>query len=134
MNKTIQLALVCLVAACAGTRALAQSRITVNVPFDFSISDRTFPAGRYSVFSLHDRLTVQDSSGRPVFIGIANQVSGRRVARTGMIVFRCYEVRCFLSELWTPTAENGSQLLPSRREAVLARYGRGTEFALLALP
>jgi len=134
MNKqTIQLALLCLMAA-TGTRALAQSRITVNVPFDFLISDRTFPAGRYSVFSLHDRLTVQDSSGKPVFIGIANQVSGRRVGRTGMIVFRCYEARCFLSELWTPTAENGSRLLPSRHEAALARYGKGTEFALLAQP
>ncbi|MHB8214984.1 MAG: hypothetical protein ACYDDS_02790 [Candidatus Sulfotelmatobacter sp.] len=133
MNKTIQLALLCVLAACAGTRALAQSRITANVPFDL-ISDRTFPAGRYAVFSFHDRLTVQDSTGKPVFIGIANQVSGRRVARKGMIVFRCYEAHCFLSELWTPTAENGSQLLPSRREAALARYGRGTEFALLAQP
>ena len=133
-KQTLQLASLCLLATFAVTLAQAQSRITVNVPFNFVISERTFPAGQYSVSSFRDRLTVQDSTGKPVFIGISNSVSGRRVGDTGQVVFHCYDDRCFLSEFWTPTREDGSQLLPSRYEAELARHRKGTEFALLEQP
>ena len=132
-KQTLQLASLCLLTF-AVTLAQAQSKITVKVPFNFVISDRAFPAGQYSVSSSRDRLTVQDATGKSVFIGIANSVSGRRVAETGQVVFRCYDDRCFLSEFWTPTQESGSRLLPSRYEAELARHGKGTEFALREQP
>jgi hypothetical protein len=132
MNKqTLQLALLCLLAASAVTHAHAQSMIAVKVPFDFSISEKTFPAGQYLVSSSRDHFTVQDSAGKPVFIGIANQIDGRRAGSTGMVVFHCYDGHCFLSEFWTPGRENGSQLQPSRSESALAKHKRGTEFALL---
>jgi len=118
----------------AVTLAQAQSKITVKVPFNFVISDKTFPAGQYSVSTTRDHFTVQDSTGKPVFIGIANAISGRRVGETGQIVFHCYDDDCFLSEFWTPTRDNGSQLLPSRYEAELAKHRKGTEFALLEQP
>jgi hypothetical protein len=133
-KQALQIASLCLLATVAGTLAQAQSRITVKVPFSFLISDRTFPAGHYSVLSSRDQLTVQDSTGKPIFIGIANPVSGRRVGETGQVVFHCYGDRCFLSEFWTPTRENGKQLLPCRYELELARHGKGTEFALLEQP
>ena len=132
-KNMLQLAALCLLAF-ASTLALAQSRITVKVPFNFMVSDKTFPAGQYSVSASRNQLTVQDSNGRPIFIGIANAVSGRRVGETGQLVFHCYDDRCFLSEFWTPTRENGSQLLPSHYEAELAKNRKGTEFALLAHP
>jgi hypothetical protein len=133
-KQMLQLGLLWILGAWAVMPAIAQSVVRVNVPFDFSISDRALQAGQYSVSVSHDRLTVQDSMGKSVFIGVTNQISGRRVGPTGMLVFRCYGARCFLSEFWTPTAENGSQLLRSRQEAESARYRRGTEFALLARP
>ena len=133
-KQALQLAVLCISMACAATHALAQSRITVKVPFEFSISDETFPSGLYSMGSSHGQLTVQDSAGKTIFIGMANQVSGRRVSRTGMVVFHCYDARCFLSELWTPTREGGSQLLRSRSEAAMARHREPTEFALLEQP
>jgi hypothetical protein len=130
-KQALQIASLCLMATFAVTSAHAQSKITVKVPFEFSISDRSFPAGRYSVSSLRDRLTLQDSTGRAVFVAIANSISGRRVGETGQVVFHCYYNRCFLSEFWTPNRENGSQLLPSRYEVELAKHRKGTEFALL---
>lgn len=133
-KQTLQLAALCFLLLFIATFAQAQSRIMVKVPFNFVISDRAFPAGQYSVSSSRDHLTVQDSTGKPVFIGIANPVSGRRVAETGQIVFHCYDDHCFLSEFWTPTRENGSQLLPSRYEAELAKRKKETEFAVLELP
>ncbi len=133
-KQVLQVAVLCIWIAFAATHAMAQSKITVKVPFDFSISDETFPAGQYSIGSAHDRLTVQDSAGKTVFIGTANQVSGRRAGRTGIVVFHCYDSRCFLSELWTPAREGGSQLLQSRSEAAMARHREPTEFALLEQP
>jgi len=133
-KHTLQRAGLCLLLTFAATFAHAQSRITVKVPFNFVISDKTFPAGQYSVSASRDRLTVQDATGKPVFIGMTNAVSGRRVGNTGQVVFHCYDDRCFLSEFWMPTRDNGSQLLPSRYEAELARHQKGTEFALLEQP
>jgi hypothetical protein len=130
-KQMLQLTSLCLLAMFAVTLAQAQSKITVKVPFNFLISDRTFPAGQYSVSSSRNQVTVQDSTGKSVFIGIANPVSGRRVGETGQVVFHCYDNRCFLSEFWTPTRDNGNQLLPCRYEAELAKHRRGTEFALL---
>ena len=102
-KQTLQLASTLLIGyAFAVSLAQAQSGITVNVPFNFLISDRTFPAGRYSVSSSRNQLTVQDSTGKAIFIGIANPVSGRRVGPTGMVVFHCYDARCFLSEYKMP--------------------------------
>jgi hypothetical protein len=132
-KQTLQLA-ICLLFTLAVTLAQAQSRITVNVPFDFLISDRTFPAGQYSVSSSRDQLTVQDSTGKSIFVAMANPVSGRRVGETGQIVFHCYDDRCFLSEFWTPTRDNGNQLLPCRYEQELAKHRKRTEFALLDEP
>ncbi len=129
-KNMLQLASLCLIAF-AATLAQAQSKITAKVPFNFMVADKRLPAGQYSIAVSRNHLTVQDSTGKAVFMGIANSVSGRRVAETGQIVFHCYDDDCFLSEFWTPTRDNGSQLLPSRYEAELAKHRKGTEFALL---
>jgi hypothetical protein len=132
-KQTLQLASLCLLLMFAATVAQAQAKITVKVPFNFWISDRTLPAGQYSVSSSSGLLTVQDSSGKPIFIGFVYTVGGRRAGATGQIVFHCYDEHCFLSEFWTST-QNGSQLLPSRYEAELAKHRKGAEFALLEHP
>ena len=131
-KQTLQLASLSLLLFVA-TLTQAQS-ITVQVPFNFRISDKAFPAGRYSVSATRDHLMVQDATGKTAFMGIANSVSGRHAGETGQVIFHCYDDRCFLSEFWTPTRDNGSQLLPSRYEMELAKHHAGTEFALLEQP
>jgi hypothetical protein len=133
-KQTFRLASLCLLLTFASALVQAQSRITVQVPFHFVASDRTFPAGRYSVSASGDKLTLQDATGKPLFIAITNPVTGRQAGATGKIVFHCYDNHCFLSEFWTPTRETGSQLLPSRYEVELAKHRKGTEFALLDQP
>jgi hypothetical protein len=132
-KQTLQLASLCWLTL-AATPAPAQAKITVTVPFNFMVSDKTFPSGQYLISASRDRLTVQNSTGEPVFIGIANAVSGRQIGETGEVVFHCYDDRCFLAEYWTPTQEYGRQLLPSRYEADLAKHHRVIEFALIEQP
>ena len=130
-NTASKFATVIVMTAALALAAQAQSRITVKVPFSFVIADRTFSAGVYSLLSEGGKFTVQDSYGKPIFMGVASQVSGRNIGPTGQAVFHCYESRCFLSEFWTPTRDNGSLLAPSRYEREVARHQQKTEFALL---
>jgi hypothetical protein len=132
--QTLRLASLCLTAAFAVPLAHAQSPTTFEVPFNFQISDRAFPAGQYSVSSHSGLLTVRDSNGKSIFIGIVNPVSGRRAGPTGQVVFHCYADRCFLSEYWTAARENGSQLLPSHFETEFRKHREATEFALVVQP
>ena len=75
-KQMLQLALLCILATCAVTRAVAQSRVTVKVPFDFSISDRTFPAGQYSIL-LRARLQSDERTLRDEEIaGFAGKIVG----------------------------------------------------------
>ena len=132
-KQGLQIVSLCLFATLALSSAPAQSRITVKVPFAFNVSDQSFPAGQYSLFSWRDHLTLQNSTGAAVFFGIVNSVSGRHVSERGEVIFHCYEERCFLSELWVPTRENGSQLLLSKTEKEWAknRKLKANDFALL---
>ena len=127
----LQVACLSLLVVLATTIAGAQTKIAVRVPFNFHIANKEFPAGGYTVYALRDHLTVEEGSGKVIFIGIANSVGGRHVGETGQVIFKCYDRSCFLSEFWTPTRETGSQLLRSLYEAELAGHQKGTEFALV---
>lgn len=116
-----------------GPQAFTQS-ITVKVPFSFVISDRTFPAGEYSISSSRAKVIVQDAEGKTISMMYSNAVSGRRVGPSGEVVFHCYANRCFLSELWTPTSDVGCQLLRSRYEIESSKSNSQTYFALVGVP
>jgi hypothetical protein len=132
MTKQFQ-TVVCLLLIFAATLLKAQT-IAFKVPFNFLIANKSFPAGEYFVSGAQDHLTVRDASGKPIFSGIVNAVSGRQVGKNGLIVFRCYEDSCFLSEYWNPTREFGSQLLASHFEKELAKQRSAADFALLEEP
>ena len=53
-KQTFRLASLCLLLTLASALVQAQSRITVQVPFNFVASDRTFSAGQYSVSASRD--------------------------------------------------------------------------------
>jgi hypothetical protein len=91
--------------------------VQAKIPFNFAVSGKTFPAGEYT--------------GRLIAMVLANNISGRSARANGQIIFHCYRDRCFLSELWSPTQENGRQLLTSRTEADLAKEERGKYFAVV---
>jgi hypothetical protein len=122
----------CVAIALAVVPAYAQrGGVQAKVPFNFAVSGKTFPAGEYTMIAVSHQVTIEDAKGRPVAMVLANDISGRSGGANGRIVFHCYSDRCFLSELWAPTQENGRQLLTSRTEADLAKEERGKYFAVL---
>jgi hypothetical protein len=106
---------------------------SAKIPFDFAVSGKTFPAGEYTMVAASHQVRIEDAKGRLIPMVLANNISGRSAAANGQIIFHCYRDRdrCFLSELWSPTQENGRQLLTSRTEAELAKEDREKYLAVV---
>lgn len=118
--------------ALTGTPAYAQAGgVRSHVPFKFSVSGKTLPAGDYTMIAGSNQVRIRDAHGKTVAMVLANDVSGRAPGDNGQIIFHCYRDYCFLSEIWVPAELNGRQLLPSRTEAGLAREESAKYFALV---
>lgn len=132
MKKHIQIVACLAVTFGLAVSAFAQSGgVEVRIPFNFTAAGKNLSAGDYWVSAFPHMVKIQDADRRVVALALANEVSGRSAGEKGHITFRCYRDRCFLSELWFPTGENGRELLTSRQEATLAKEDRGQYFAVL---
>lgn len=131
-SQTLIVAGLCLVVGLGVAPAYAQAGgVKAKVPFNFAVSGKTFPAGEYRMIARSHLVNIEDGQGKIVAMVSANNVSGRSAGENGRIVFHCYHDRCFLAEVWSPTQENGRELLRSRAEANLAKEEKGKYFAIL---
>jgi hypothetical protein len=106
--------------------------VRAKVPFDFSVAGKRFAAGEYMMVPGSQRIMIVSlAEGKTVALALANAVSGKTAGRTGRVVFRCYRQRCFLQEVWSPTQDNGLQVLTSPAEREQARVVEGVYFAVL---
>ena len=106
--------------------------VKVKVPFKFVFTDKTLPEGEYLLSSSRDEVFLQDSEGKRLAMVLTNAVTGRKVGKTGQVVFECYTDLCFLSQVWTPGQDTGRELLRSRLETEIAKRETGKYFALLS--
>ena|SRR5262245_17122965 len=96
----------------------------VKIPFDFSVSDKTLPAGVYTVTRVNAekimlRLSSEDG-GESINI-ITNPVQAKEYPKTGKLIFRRYGETYFLSQVWESDEIQGRQLLKSRTERSVER-------------
>ena len=111
----------------AGATANAQSlqyRLTVNIPFDFTVTDKKLPAGKYSIGRAQQGngdLVIQISSedGNESVSRLTIPVVTRDPADQGMLVFHQYEDEYFLFEIWPAGGHTGRALPKSRAEREL---------------
>ena len=131
-RQTLPLASLCLVVGLAVAPARAQSGgVQAKIPFNFTVAGKTFPAGAYTMIVVSRQVNIRDADGRKIAMVLANEVSGKSAGANGRIIFHCYSEHCFLSEVWSPTHENGLQLLAPRSEADLAKKENAGYFAVL---
>lgn len=100
---------------------------TANIPFEFSIGGKTFPAGHYSVTRLNPQsdkaaLLIKSMDGRTSKIVLTTPVQANRAQEKAKLVFSRYADQYFLSEVWTPADSTGLELPKSRSELSLARH------------
>jgi hypothetical protein len=105
--------------------------VKVQIPFNFVLGDKTYPAGAYAFSAAKNTVIVQNSEGTRLAMSMANHVTGRSAGNNGQVIFECYLDQCFLSQIWTPGQDDGRQLLRSRMETRIAAKRPGKYMALL---
>ena len=115
-----------LAAAPAHTRAqTVNSRQSANIPFAFSVGDKSFPAGVYRVERLNSQsdlatYVIRSADNKRVAVFLTND-SVRKAKSDSHITFNRYGERYFLASLWRDSNPTGSVLGVSRAERRLRR-------------
>lgn len=130
MKRQIVLSATLALLALLALPAYAQGpTIRVNVPFEFNLDDKTYPAGEYAFSALKENVIALEKDGRmKVGLFLANPVTGRN--HGAQVRFQCYERSCFLSQVWIPGLDDGFQARRSRTEVEVGSRVAGRYIAL----
>src|ERR1017187_1774020 len=113
----------CLCLAVSLTSAFAQSSqmLTADIPFAFQVNNQQFPAGKYHVKAEggHAAVLVQGIDNKRAAFSISNHIQRGKTREVPSLVFKRYDDRNFLSQIWMP-GTSGRGLPTSRAERELA--------------
>jgi hypothetical protein len=106
--------------------AIAQTvHVRANIPFNFAVGSKTFPAGTYDVGTIdhHDSkiLLLQARDGDASMMLNSNAAQNLDPADKTKLVFNQYGNRYFLSQIWVAGETRGHQLPKTSREKEMAR-------------
>ena len=112
----------------AALSANAQSNYSVraDVPFDFTVGNKTLPAGKiiaHGQTSLASPLSVTNLDMGQVTLRIARKVSGSDNSERAELVFTRYGDRYFLAQVWIQ-GYGGWEVIKSSSEKALERETR----------
>jgi len=105
--------------------AQSDTGLQVNIPFEFSITNRVLPAGEYTVSQLPQNgqrvLVIRslDCSVREIVLALSTQA--RTTPNQSSLVFHRYGDQYFLSKVLTSGNDIGCELSESRAERELIR-------------
>ena len=117
----------------AGVSAQAQTlqyKLTVNIPFDFSVSGQKLPAGKYLIGRAHESIgdtlvQIQSADLHTVANRFSVPIVTFKSKKRGELIFHRYDDQYFLSEVWPSGGGTGRAFLKTRTERELARSARG---------
>ena len=106
---------------------LAQSdrQTIINIPFNFSVGEKSFPAGKYVIErNRQDSDTVwvirhKDNAEKALLL--TNPVRSIDTVEETRLVFNKYDDLYFLSEFWIPGSNTGRTIQISNRERALEK-------------
>lgn len=121
LNVVVTLSIIVTLAA-AGLAALNR-KVEVNVPFDFMVSDKTLPAGQYTVTpnSSNNTLTIRSWETKQGVMVIARNCEAS-VDNKSRLIFHRYGNQYFLAKIVSDTG--GNELIKSKAERAAAKAGR----------
>ena len=116
-----------------------QNKLTVNIPFDFSVSGEKLPAGKYWVSRTNESIgdtvvQIQNADGRPVANRFSVPISTFKTKNRGELVFHRYGDQYFLSEVWPAGGGTGRAFIKTRAERDLAKSTRDNGVAAVKSP
>ena len=104
------------------TYAQTPSRLRASIPFNFVVGSQALPAGEYSLKPISQvAVLVQSEDSRSSAIVLTMAVQANKTQEIGKLVFNRYGDQYFLSQIWTPAASTGREMLKSRMEREIAK-------------
>jgi hypothetical protein len=122
LTMTVLLVAVTLAVAVGSANAQSSRKLTADVPFDFSIGDKTFAAGAYEVKAMTaDRaaMVIRNEKTQQSITRLTNTIQTIGKSTQARLVFHKYGNSYFLAEVWSGGDYAGRQLLESKRERAL---------------
>lgn len=137
MKKTfvkgfITAALLAMAITVAGVSAQAQTlqyRLTADIPFEFSVSDKKLPAGKYWVSRAYEAsgdtvLQIRSIEGKSMATRLSIPVYTLHPKKRGELIFHKYGEQYFLSEVWPAAGGTGRAISKTNAERKLERDAR----------
>jgi hypothetical protein len=96
----------------------------VEIPFDFSVRDKTFPAGAYSVTRVNQEksiLHLRSEDGQEMINIVTTTAQAKEAPKTARLIFHRYGETYFLAQIWESEDIQGRQLSKSRTERSVER-------------
>jgi hypothetical protein len=102
-----------------------RTRMTANIPFDFSVGNKDLPAGQYEVTEVNPAsqpvaLRLRSRDGSSSVLLQTNAVIGR-TRESAKLIFRRYGTRYFFGQAWMDGEMTGLQAPKSRHERAIER-------------
>ena len=126
----------------AGASAQAQTlqyKLTVDIPFDFSVSEQRLPAGKYWVSRAQESsgdtvVQIKSLDGKSVANRFSIPIVTFKTKKHGELVFHRYGDQYFLSEVWPSGGGTGRGFLKTHAERELVRSARDNGIAAVKSP
>jgi hypothetical protein len=117
-------------------QAESDSRVLVNIPFDFSVGNTPLKAGSYSVQELRSGILVfsgNDGQDHQFALTVPDQSANQD--HQPKLVFTRYGNETFLNKVFLSASDDYRQLLPSGREKkLIQKRSSGEELSRLVQP
>jgi hypothetical protein len=98
--------------------------VVAKIPFEFILSDRQMPAGRYTIrhtISNNHYLTVRNEDNSMVEIACTYNLQSRSAVVEGKLIFNRYGDQYYLAEVWWPNDTIGHIIDKTEREKALIK-------------
>jgi hypothetical protein len=123
MKKAFALSGLLVLMTCASALGQSDRQTIIHIPFNFSVGEKAFPAGKYVIErNRKDSDTVwvikrNDSAGKAMIL--TRPVRANDVQQETRLVFHQYGDLYFLAEFWTAGSQTGREIQISDREKAL---------------
>lgn len=118
-----------------GSAYAQSSRLVADIPFDFIVGNKVFPAGEYAIRTIGmNGATLQlenTESKRSLFL-TPNYCASAQPQQESKLVFNMYGNHFYLAQIWTEGYDQGRELPKSSREVEEAQLQEGHHVVILA--
>jgi hypothetical protein len=120
-------------AVAAQAQTSGRTQFVASIPFEFSVGNKTLPAGEYMVLQVnpasdHAVLQIRSRDGRASAMVQMDSVAGK-AQESAKLIFNRYDNKYFFAQAWVDGENSGLQASRSRAERATGRELAGIKMA-----